>query len=242
MDFVTEHPEGALEALFIEHLQQRQGSCLMSELGGSSAWKQSPLNTGSKGQMQDFPVGRNKVFQILKLKNGSESVSLVQPHVGTLAMQKNPSVAGSVKGKAARADCKGKAAIIPSFVRHLETFPQYECNMQELAMLPAWMAYGNGCGKLKQFLEKASPIFQVSLQGNSCIVRLTQSEVRVSASCNVPATQSSLVYDDDVRTDVSDQPLPQLYQQQLSQQDSKTEAGLVRECIIDHLNNRAHAS
>ena len=133
-----------LEELFIQHLLSRGGSCLMSELGGTSAWK----HLGEKGQLQAFLESKDSIF-VIEQKN-----------------QKNPKsvrLATSFRCQKQKAS-KGEAGelVAAEFQRHMETLPEKSCDIQELAMLPAWMNFGNGLGKLQGFLQKQGFVVQVS--------------------------------------------------------------------------------
>merc|ERR1711971_810796 len=92
------------------------------------------------------------------------------------------------KGKATKS--RNADIVIAAFVEHLQRAPDNACDMQELAMLPAWMTCGHGCGKLKQFLEKSKSLFQVSRQGTLCFVQLTRPGPQLYASCQAPALYS----------------------------------------------------
>lgn len=117
----------------------------MSELGGTREWKHSRV-----GPMQCFLLSRSQTFAIEKTDK-TEWVKLV----------------GSFAGRAAQASESSASTrpvvpldlVVRAFVEHLDALPNKTCDMQELAMLPAWSRWGRGLGKIKGFLQKQGGSF-----------------------------------------------------------------------------------
>ena len=234
MDVKQESAEQTLEALFIWHLQQRNGSCLMSELGGSSAWKTSPLNTGQKGQMLSFIDARRHIFYMEKRGN-TEYLCLAEfLHEAPLPNSRAQTSSTPAFQKPKDANPK-RSNIIESFVEHLQSLPHHghTCDMQELAMLPAWMSGSRGCGKLKKFLDERPELFAVTPRNHSFAVSLVQKGNRplMPSYTDVPSQPCAV----DTPPDIS-------FARSLRQppKQPNTAPGVVRAAIITFLNGKAN--
>ena len=234
MDVMQESAEQALEALFISHLQQRNGSCLMSELGGSSAWKTSPINTGLKGQMLSFINARRHIFY-MEEKNNTQYLRLAEfQHEAPLpnSWAQTSSIPTFQKPKVANSK---RSTISASFVEHLLSLPHqgHTCDMQDLAMLPAWMSGSRGCGKLKKFLDERPELFAVTPRNHSFDVSLVQngSRLLMPSYTDTPSQSCSADTPPDISFARSQRQPPK---------QPNTAPGMVRAAIITFLNGKAN--
>ena len=154
------------------HIEARGGSCLLSELGGTSAWKQA---TGEwkqaktyRGSLQSFLEARRHIFILDRRKKTVRSSDAAQPKSATSlnGLQKGTSLDSLQSSLSPSQREERRVEVVTNFVEHLASSPTGSCDMQELAMLPAWLQGGIGMGKLKSFLERQSDSFEVLDQGN----------------------------------------------------------------------------
>ena len=234
MDVKQESAEKALEALFTSHLLQRHGSCLMSELGGSSAWKTSPINTGQKGQMLSFINARRHIFymeekgntQYLRLAEFQHEAPLPNSWAQTSSIPafQKPQVANSKRSN-----------VIEAFVEYLQSLLHqgHTCDMQELAMLPAWMSGSRGCGKLKKFLDERPELFAVTPRNQSFAVSLVQagSRLLMPSYTDIPSQPCAADTPPDISFARSQRQPPK---------QPNTAPGVVRAAIITFLNGKAN--
>ncbi|CAJ1344740.1 unnamed protein product, partial [Effrenium voratum] len=168
-----------LEQILVAHVRARGGACLMSELGGTSGWKQGAAEK-YRSSLQSFLEERRHIFLV---ERRSKTVRLKDAVQTTRSLDElKTSRDGLMSSLSLAQREERKAQVVTHFVAHLASSPTGSCDMQELAMLPAWLQGGIGLGKLKGFLERQSDFFQVLDQGNG------RSDIRLKRSPASPCS------------------------------------------------------